>query len=932
MKKFSYLIMFLAVLVFASGLSGCKKESNDDPPKPTPTPVKPKPDPEKPEEKPAAQQLYNEALNDIKQSHDYTTAVQKLTQAAEQNADSANLVLAYMYEYGVGVEQDIAKAKEYYAKESSAHNNEFATEKLALLNEDANNCKLVLPDGCNLHNNEVFLVCGDSITMANGDGSFNTLSNIIIAKNADNKPLSFCYRHPSCSEQKVVSALETATTLMLCAIPYAFDLDESSYNIITKEIIQLEETQKLAAEIEKQIVEQGFYDIMSLTTYLQEGYAKIYNSFNKPNVLTKKGVEETGTVNGAGQLISQNSALTLSIHEKNDIKTSFKSGIYNNKDYVWDVTLNVKNMSLLPIVVMPGTYDETGTFVEKDFWSNFRFVGCKADVVDMGGSIIGCIRSNINYFKMFYDRRVEERNNSRGISGVFEDFGETQRRYREQFMKVETDIDLKIETTRDALRYYYPFCGTSRTDYLVDAYYVIYNLVIPIYEIVKDEIKKDKKQTDTEDKHAALDIALNALKMGATDEEWIASFNVFINKVASDEPFEFIDRWDDIYKPFFVKTMGIIMESVWEYIVDYYATIQGLPDKQVKKSTKAGKETAKLAYKVYDKGADAGRIVDAMASAEKVFIDDLPGVKEFLTSTKIANEAVGILFGIFDRVWRDYSTYDINFSFAQPNKIIKSELVKDSEGNPKSILFQVNKLSTIEVYINDELVHTEKDFPALSLFTYDLTDLEPGDYNVQIDALIKDPTEDYYELKSYVVDFTLLKTPILEIDEPVGLSSLFFVDPDDDPCLFLPCNLGDDMSINITSSILCDISVLVNGKEVGSKNSTKEYSVSLPTDQPGTFKVVVKGKTEYTESPDILFTYAVTKPDTPVTPSGSLPTVSGTSLESTTSHSGGAAPDVKGQNIDQTYSTGTAPDVKGQNLDDSYSGHGTAPDAKGQKL
>jgi len=713
----------------------CSKEDGGTEPQEKPTPVNPG-NADENQNQIEAKKLYDEAFNIIKESKDYIKAVDNLCQAADANVDSANLTLAYMYEYGVGVKQDIAKAKEYYAKEVALNNDELAREKVASL-KDNNNCKISLPQNCNVKNNEIILLCGDTLTMANGDGSFKTSSSIIVAKNSDNKLVTICYRHPSSTEKTELSAMETAITLMLCSIPYAFEMDKESYDLIRNEVLALDETKTLATEIEKQLNEKGYFDHISLSPFLQEGYAAIFKTYggNATKARSKNASVENAVLDAEGALYTTNNKLILSTPFKNDVKTSFKSGTYDSKTGCWNVTMNVKNMSLLPFVIMTGTFDESGSFKEKDFWKNFKFVGSNADVVDMGGSITGCIRSNINYFKMFFQVRDEQRHNSRGISGILDDLTIAQQEYREAYMNVSSDIDVKIESTRDALRYYFPFCGDTRSDLFVDGYYIIYNLVVPIYDCISKGDKFDKSNKgstgskDDEDSNPFETIIFNALKELVKDEEWMSTLNALVNTFAciTEEDILTWSNWENVYQPFFVKTLNTILECTWEQCVDYYGTT----DKQVKRDTKAGKETAKLTSKLYEKGADANRIWDATASVEKVFLDDLPGPKVFLAATGIANDMWGIVSGLFDRAFRDYTTFDVTFAYNEPLKFLVCHIIESANGNPETLDIKTNKWVRLSVYANGQLLTTNDDTNVLS---YDLSQLKNGAYYIKVVA------------------------------------------------------------------------------------------------------------------------------------------------------------------------------------------------------
>ena len=918
--KFKFLLLFVLSVAIAAG-AGCKKESNDDPPKPNPTPVKPKPDPEKPEEKPAAQQLYNEALNDIKQSHDYTTAVQKLTQAAEQNADSANLVLAYMYEYGVGVEQDIAKAKEYYAKEVAINQDGFAAEKAASLNSGTSNCKIVLPEGCNLRNNEYVVICEDTVSMANGDGSFNKTSNVVVAKNMDNKLVGISFKPSGSEENNSIDALESALTLMYLSLPYAFELDANTCEAVREELLAFEETHLLAEEIEKQLIENGGFDYNSLSPLIYQGCKAIYAAYDNPTE-----PQANPSVSKIGEIAdgASDKTINLSPELQNDIRTSITTSTYHEETVSWDVSLHIKNMSSLPFLAVPGRGDADG-FQEKDFWANFQFVGSNSDVADIGGSIIGFVRNQVNYFKCINELKPEDVSHHKGFGGdiynLVSVLGGANKLYREKYMSVEADMDIVVESAADVVRYYYPFCGTTDNDVMVDLYYLVYNVAVPVFDIVEsfDSFKKvaglDPQTKEKFEIKSHGDILIDICKSIAKDEKIMTNLNKLVNAFANDDRSVKFSDFEDLLNELF----WVVFEGVFNGMQDNYATalkLFGQDDTDVKVIKKGVTQSAKLYGKVYDKGMSWDRALDAAIVVEKVSVDQFVSpIKAALLAADISNKTMGIIVGLVDRIGYDYSTFNIRFVLPKVPLFIKVEPVTTvNEGKSAVITANANKNATISIYANGKLV-AQKD-GSMSL-DFDLSTLSPGIYTISVQAVFENPEAKMSEFDKSEFECTVLpQVPVL--------SSTIYGDT--------PCDVGDDLSVSVSSSIETDISVLVNGVEVGSKASTKSYSVALPTNKSGTFKVVIKGKTKYAEAEDITFSYTVNNSPTPSTATTTLPTVSGTNLESTTSHTGGTAPDVKGQNIDQTSSTGTAPDVKGQNLDDSYSGQGTAPDAKGQKL
>lgn len=896
--KLKLLLLFALSVAIAAG-AGCKKESNDDLPKPNPTPVKPEPKPET-DEQTAAKQLYNDALAEIKQSQNYTSAVEKLTQAAENNIDSANLVLAYMYEYGVGVEQDMAKAKEYYAKESSAHNNEFAALKVGSLSDD-NNCVVVLPEGCKIKANEYFIDCVDSITMANGNGTFSSNSSLLTTCNFDGEYVNFCYRHPDTDGTTELNSLGTAVTLMMCNVPYAFNLSKEAYNKVREQLLDLPETKQLADEIDRQVLEYGHFDMASLGSFLSKGCKAIYATYGGAATQTKGGTQTqfSGMLDDTKtkliDYVNNRECWIYDGNEKNEISTTFQSGFYDIETSTWSTVLKFRNLSQVCFMAVPGEM-VNNEFVNKyDTWYdrllNGTFVPASKFFDLGGGSITGFIKANSQFLLLVLDCcKSDQYSSSADKISLINDietsihiWADAQQAYREKYNAQEEVMKMEISNAFDAVKYLYPLHNGSifddEADGAVFAYWFSFYFVLPVWDFVAAYYKMEGK--DFKMKNFVLDVVKKLMK----DKDWHAALQQCISSG------EWMDKnADKLYS----KSFWAVVESFAEAIDNDNKTVKGV--------TTAVKTGVEVAQKLNDGKYDEA-VFKIGSYSEKTLIglsgrDDLSAILQTFGS---AEDLITFGSGLVKMLFCDYNSFEVRF-FPEndPFRITKSEFVKDSEGNPESILFQVNKASTINVYVNGKMVHTEKNVAAYSSYSYDLTEFEPGDYKISVQAVFENPKLMLSELKKYDVEFTVFpETPIL--------SSTIYGDT--------PCDVDDDLSVSITSTIASDISVLVNGKEVGSKNSTDKYAVALPTDQPGTFNVIIKGKTKYAEAEDITFSYSVNTPDTPVTPSGSLPSVSGTNLESTTSHGGG-----------------TAPDVKGQNLDDSYSGQGTAPDAKGQKL
>ena len=861
MKQYLKFLMLLVLsLALIAGINSCGKESSGGieptPVNPTPNNNKPTPEPGQPD-KTVGQKLYDEAFVIIKESKDYDKAVEKLKQAAEANVDSANLTLAYMYEYGIGVKQDIEKAKVYYAKEATLNNNEFALEKVASLNDNGTNYKIVLPEKSNVQTNEILLICGDTISMANGDGSFKTSSSIVVAKNPDNKLVGICYRHPNSTGTIKIDALESALTLMSFSVPYLFEMDEKANKVIREELLSLEETHLLAKEIEKQLVENGGFDYISLVPLIEKGCNAIYETYwNVEMPKSKNAVVEQGVLAGDGSLYSLSNSIQLSPSYTQDVKTTFKAGTYNSEKGSWDVTVNVKNMSSLPFLAVYGTRDESG-FHEKDFWSTFRFIDCNADVADVGGSITGFFRNNLNYLKcvwnVIYNDEYGEYQGKNiwdhyvvgGIHDWISISGLAQKSYREEHMSVDSDIDLTIETVRDRLRYYYPFCGKTDNDICVDAYYIVFNLAIPIYETVTSikelgELQKKVDELDANTKKSLKikstgDVFIDAAKSMAKDQKWREQLNVVINTIADkDKSIWTSDR--RVLEDFLTQSYFTILESVLDGLCSNYSKVtEYFGNKGAAaggKIVKTGlKQAGKISEKVSDNGWSEDRIVDIVAGVEKMTVDQfVTEVKAILTTADITNNILGIAVGLFDRFLAHYESFEVMFLYDMPLKISFEPISEVISGQSSLFTATTNKASTISIFANDILVAKKENVFSLD---FDLAELPSNTlYTIKVHADFQ--TEESGEICQFdQAEFicNVLSAPIvITLDLPD-----------------LPAYQNDELlvvcSVNKKSNVIVEVDNTIRQ----TKNNATSFSFQLPTDEIGEHyvKVYVEGQEEF---------------------------------------------------------------------------------------
>ena len=732
-RKLKLLVTLVLGITLMVGFNSCGKESSGGI---EPTPVNPtpnnggggndKPTPENPD----VQQLYEDAFKIISESHDYKKAVENLTQAAEANVDSANLTLAYMYEYGIGVNQDIEKAKDLYAREASAHNNEFAADKLASLSSTHNNCVVQLPEGCNIRTNEVLIDCGDTITVANGDGSFNTSAILVKTRDFDGEYVNICYRHPDTKGKTELNSMETAVTLMLCNVPYGFNLSESAYKKVREQLLQLEETKQLAEEIDKQVKANGHFDIETVAPFVSKGCKTIYRLYGTGSSLSKSAPMGlyAGVVDRFGFHIYDdydNYCFLGDGREKNDITTTFKSGYYDPQNKEWNTVVNIRNLSQTCIMAVPGNIDvETKEFVAKydniiERLGNGTFVTSSNFFDFGGGSVSGFIESNMNFFRMLwlcanqnaYYTSVDEISLVNDIKTSLELWGDAQRAYRETYLAVDEEVELTIRTSYDAMQYLYPYNAPE-----VAAFFLTYYCVLPCVEFATVLPNGSDKDSDKKKKNAFLEISIDVLKELFQDKDFLPSVQQCISS----------GKWRDD------NAIKLYQKIVWAIVqgCNNYLDKLGYLDKNATK-------WVKTQFDVYDKVSDE-KYENAMFKEakfyEKILLKDNEVVKQFTKVLSTAEDLITFFDGVIGMLSGDYRSFVVRFSISNEDLHLMYRSIENVVTGSQAI-FTV-KSSTLNtanmaIYANDYLLVKDED--ALSL-SYDLSKLPPGSYNIKIVA------------------------------------------------------------------------------------------------------------------------------------------------------------------------------------------------------
>ncbi len=772
MTKAKHFILYLMAVMLAVGIAGCKKES-EEVKQPTPQ-DKPTPGPEKPDKPDDGKtDLYQEAFESMRQTHDYNKLVEDLVEAANANVDSANLSLAYMYEYGVGVEQDIAKAKSYYAKEAALNSNEFALDKSKMLGSGNFNYEIVLPEDCDLNMKDVVVLSGDSLSFANGDGTFNSSSDVVLVKNMQDEYVNVSYRHPSNKGKIQLSPKETALTLLLCTVPYGLNMSDKGYESVRKILLGLPETDQMAADIEKQLNEKGCFDIESLSIYIVKVYDYMYNTYgNKTNAVSKSfpilksgpagggggswgdDFYGNGGAGGGGGSWGEDETPVFSLDDgkghqvsfiqgnvQNDITTSIKSGNYNTTTNSWDLVLKVENLGQSCFMAVPGSIDlKTNAFVSKyegfaDYYLNATFVDASKYFDLGGGSFFGFVEVQYNLAQILWGNITSDRYTTDDdwipfvddVKQGFNIMADTYYDYRKKYLKVKEDIPFEVTKPLDALEYVYPY-----DDPFVGAYYLIYYMAIPVWEFYCAEYDYEFK-TDN--------FGLRLFTELFSDKDWIDSFMEAYKKIFYTKEWGY---WDDKSRKFYYNTLL----HIYDVLEGVQKDIAGDANPAFfKYGTKYGVKSLKTGVKLYEKYSsvdddeDWDKFQFAVAKeGEKWVLSSCKPLKELvkpvLTTITTGESLVTLIDGIAGMSSSKYRTFDVRFSVISNIMELSYHPIENvTNGTPAELVVGTTKKGTISIYADDKLLASEDDVVQLK---YDLSVLAPGAYKITVQCVSSD--------------------------------------------------------------------------------------------------------------------------------------------------------------------------------------------------
>ena len=254
----SLVFMLLSGLLLVS----CGEEKNSGNTEEPPVIVTP--DPPQPVEKPAEKQYQDgKASLTPGSGQDFKKAFDLFLDAAKSSYDSAQVAVGYLYEYGMGTQQDMSQAIHYY-EEAAKQGNGEAVEKVNYLKES--NSRLDLPADFPVPASDLLIWEGETVRPVNGDLSFRCYDSDVFITDESGNPVYFSFRSPdSGSEVRtalVLDAKETAVSMLLSSIPMISECgDETFFLAARAATAALPETEDLARAIEASVLKNGHMEI-----------------------------------------------------------------------------------------------------------------------------------------------------------------------------------------------------------------------------------------------------------------------------------------------------------------------------------------------------------------------------------------------------------------------------------------------------------------------------------------------------------------------------------------------------------------------------------------------------------------------------------------------------------------------------------------------
>ena len=238
------------------------------------------------------------------------------------------------------------KAKAYYS-EAAAEGNEEAMAKQEQLVAGNTNAGIDIPGASPRDLENIVLMCDGTLKTPNGDGTFNSNEDMIVASTDDEQLIYLSFRNPSRDKSKdklVLDATETALSFLMWGVPFSFDsMEEEEYAGMRKLLLSFTETQVLISAIESSVSELGYLDLERIANEAENASEKI-NSFFKPGTSIKNTFNKPIVSINRAKSINNRKQGTSDENQFKD-KPCFKGG---SPYYYKGIKLVLKDVSSVP--------------------------------------------------------------------------------------------------------------------------------------------------------------------------------------------------------------------------------------------------------------------------------------------------------------------------------------------------------------------------------------------------------------------------------------------------------------------------------------------------------------------------------------------------------------------------------------------------------
>ena len=418
---------------------------------------------------------------------DYDAAFELFSKSAEAGCDSAQVALGSMYEYGIGIGNDISEAIEWYRKASEFGNQEAVDKLFSIANS---NYFLELPGESKINLYDLVLWSDESLSNVNGDGSFYSKDDCLTLLDENMEIIYLSYGLKGDREGKgVLNAKETATSLLLWSIPIAFQIKEPEYfDALKRDLSEMPETNLLAEAIDRSILSHGFLEFEEIAEETTNAFHAIEKIFGFDRIYE---LAHPSTRSGSKVLIQKNPG------EYYGVKPVLDSYTWNSDKTSAHCKFTVYNSNPIYLALLPGTKAENGeiNFDPSDIShlckpqnSDYIFnLGGASGISKAAGSVAQYIEDSIKMFK-------------KGASEGWKGFSDGL--YEGIWNSTKTSFEMDIRSESDVLL----IMSTDKSDDLFA--YSMYDIVV--LPLLKKLIKADDESKSEEIKVIVIKKMLSA--------------------------------------------------------------------------------------------------------------------------------------------------------------------------------------------------------------------------------------------------------------------------------------------------------------------------------------------------------------------------------------------------------------------------------------